>query len=92
MTIDNFCFYLQNRIIQISQTGGQWYSDTFPFSIPWLKSLLPFFGCKGTFAVLKDLEGIFIKIFSEIKNIHYVQHSSLSFPSFAKTCKIKLFY
>ena len=35
MTIDNFCFYLKNRIIQNSQTGGQWYSDTFPFSIPW---------------------------------------------------------
>jgi hypothetical protein len=22
MTIDNFCYYLQNRLIQISQTGG----------------------------------------------------------------------
>jgi hypothetical protein len=28
MTIDSFCFYLQNRLIQTSQTGGQWYSDT----------------------------------------------------------------
>jgi hypothetical protein len=28
-------FYLQNRLIQTSQTGGQWYSDTSPFSIPW---------------------------------------------------------
>ncbi len=35
MITDNFCFYLQNRLIQTSQTGGQWYSDTFPFSIPW---------------------------------------------------------
>jgi len=35
MTTDNFCFYLQNRQIQTSQTGGQWYSDTSPFSIPW---------------------------------------------------------
>jgi hypothetical protein len=26
---------LQNRLIQTSQTGGQWYSDTFTFSIPW---------------------------------------------------------
>jgi hypothetical protein len=34
MTIDNFCFYLQNRLIQTSQTGGQWYSDTSPLSIP----------------------------------------------------------
>jgi len=35
MTTDNICFYLQNRLIQTSQTGGQWYSDTSPFSIPW---------------------------------------------------------
>ncbi len=35
MTTDNFCFYLQNRLIQTSQTGGQRYSDTSPFSIPW---------------------------------------------------------
>jgi len=35
MTTDNFCFYLQNRLIQTSQTGGQWYSDTSPFCIPW---------------------------------------------------------
>jgi hypothetical protein len=34
MTNDNFCFYLQNRLIQTSQTGGQQYSDTSPFSIP----------------------------------------------------------
>ncbi len=24
MTDDNFCFHLQNRLIQPSQTGGQW--------------------------------------------------------------------
>jgi hypothetical protein len=34
MTTDNFCFYLQNRLIQTIQTGGQQYSDTSPFSIP----------------------------------------------------------
>ncbi len=33
MTTDNF-IYLQNRPIQTSQTGGQRYSDTYPFSIP----------------------------------------------------------
>jgi hypothetical protein len=32
---DNICFYLQNRLIPTSQAGGQWYSDTSPFSIPW---------------------------------------------------------
>ncbi len=32
-------FYLQNRPIQTSQIGGQWYSDTSPFSIPWLTSM-----------------------------------------------------
>ncbi len=30
MTTANCCFYLQNRLIQTSQTGGQWYSDTSP--------------------------------------------------------------
>jgi hypothetical protein len=36
MTTDNFCFNLQNRLIQTSQTGGQQCCDTSPFSIPWL--------------------------------------------------------
>ncbi len=40
MTTDNFCFYLQNKLVQTSQTGGQWYSDTSPFSI---YSLVPHF-------------------------------------------------
>jgi hypothetical protein len=35
MTTDDFCFYFQNRLIQTSQTGGQWYSDTSPYIIPW---------------------------------------------------------
>jgi hypothetical protein len=35
MTIDKFHFYLQNRLIQTDQTGGQLYSDTSPFSVPW---------------------------------------------------------
>jgi hypothetical protein len=34
MTTDNFYFYLQNRLIQTSQTGG----NTSPFSIPWVKT------------------------------------------------------
>ncbi len=43
MTTDNFCFYLLNRLIQTSQTGGQWYSDTSPFSIPWIRQQLQFY-------------------------------------------------
>jgi len=35
LTTEIFCFYLQNRLIQTSQIGGQWYSDSSPFSIPW---------------------------------------------------------
>jgi hypothetical protein len=34
MTTDNFCLYLQNRLIQISQTWGQRYSDTSPLVFP----------------------------------------------------------
>ncbi len=30
-------YFLQNRLIQTSQTGGQWYNDTSPFSILCLK-------------------------------------------------------
>jgi len=41
MTPDKFCFYLQNRQIQTSQTGGQQYSDTSPFSIPWIEGSNP---------------------------------------------------
>jgi hypothetical protein len=36
MATDNFCFYSQNRLIQTSQTGGQWYSDTSPLVFPAL--------------------------------------------------------
>ncbi len=31
MTIDNLCFYLQNRLIQTNQTGGQRYSPPLVF-------------------------------------------------------------
>ncbi len=41
MTTDNFCFYLQNRLTQTSQTGGQWYINTSPFSIPWFQASSP---------------------------------------------------
>ncbi len=47
MPTDNFCFYLQNRLIQTSQIGGQWYSDTYPLVFP------------GT-AIIHDDRNIFI--------------------------------
>jgi hypothetical protein len=34
MTTGNFHFYLQNRQIQTSQTGGQLYNDTLPLVFP----------------------------------------------------------
>ncbi len=42
MTTDNFCFYLQNRLIQTSQIGDQRYSDTSPlvflaYTVPKLR-------------------------------------------------------
>jgi hypothetical protein len=33
LTTGNFCFYLQNSLIQTSQTGDQWYSDTLVFPV-----------------------------------------------------------
>jgi hypothetical protein len=44
MTTDNVHVYLQNRLIQSSQTGGELYSDTSPFSIPWCLLLESFSG------------------------------------------------
>jgi hypothetical protein len=44
VTTDNSCFYLQNRQFQTGQTGGQWYSDTSPFCIPWM-SILAYYVC-----------------------------------------------
>jgi hypothetical protein len=41
MTTDNFRLYLQNRLIQTGQTGGQLYCDTSPFSVPWYRHHLP---------------------------------------------------
>jgi len=40
MTTDIFCIYLQNRLIQTSQTGGQRYNDTSPLSIPCSRVML----------------------------------------------------
>ncbi len=56
MTTDNFCFHLQNRLIQTSQTGGQQYSDTSPFSIPWISTLAYYdngvnYGCEKFYSI-----------------------------------------
>jgi hypothetical protein len=58
MTAYNFCFYLQNTKIQISQTGGKRFSDTSPFSIPWPKCLTlpsPIFCWAKAVAVVEQL-------------------------------------
>jgi hypothetical protein len=39
MTTDIFCFYLQNRLIQTSQTGGLWQSATLVFPGLSIKTL-----------------------------------------------------
>jgi hypothetical protein len=54
-----FCFYLQNRLIQTNQTGGQWYSDTSPFSIPWVN----YWTLTNWFSSLKEWVNLFQKSF-----------------------------
>jgi hypothetical protein len=51
MTTKIICFYLQNMLIQTSQTGGQWYSDTPPFSIPCFHPLKIISFIAGTLTV-----------------------------------------
>jgi hypothetical protein len=67
MTTDKFCFYLQNRLIQTGQTGGQLYSDTSPFSVPWFVHGQPFlsghiFTCKASGTVFTKPIDELIKI------------------------------
>ncbi len=64
------CFANKNKHCQLSynwfqtsQTGGQWYSDTFPFSIPWPSLLwhtsvtrVKIFNCKWSLLVSFKLD------------------------------------
>ncbi len=52
MTTHNFCFYLQNRLVQTSQTGGQWYSGTSPLQY----SLVQATGQLKCFPVMQSVE------------------------------------
>ncbi len=85
MTTDNFCFYLQNKLIQTSQTGGQWYSDTSPFSIPCYKPIkivmtilkvTPQFGTSVQTIIINDSISISSKTYQHIviynhNNVYY---------------------
>jgi hypothetical protein len=74
MATDNCCFYLQNRLIQTSQAGGQWYSDTFPLSIPCLRGHIASCGttvwCKRTilmYCLLCNFKFLFVKLREHLK-------------------------
>ncbi len=66
MTTDNFCFYLQNRLIQTSQTGGEWYSDTPPNNIPWSMVYLAY---NQSISITKRSEKTY---FYQEKNNHHI--------------------
>jgi hypothetical protein len=68
MTTDNCGFYLQNRLIQTSQTGGQWYSDTSHFSIPWPNSQMLGWAEKGS-AVANALAYLSVSIGYDEKKV-----------------------
>ncbi len=72
MTTDNFCLYLQNRLIQTRQTGGQQYSDTFPFSIPW----------QNTFALMMQTPLAIDSNFIFLKSKDYKQRLREAWKSF----------
>jgi hypothetical protein len=59
MTTDIFCFYFKYRLIQTDQTGGQLYSDTSPFSVPWLDR--PSWLCLGNTPVEHSAHNAHIK-------------------------------
>jgi hypothetical protein len=53
---------LQNRLIQTSQTGGQWYSDTSPFSIPCF-DISQAGGAKSEIFLLSKRSSLLLKTF-----------------------------
>ena len=57
MTIEIFCFYLQNRQIQTTQTGGQRYSDTSPLVFPalWHQNFIKGFLEIARISILTDI-------------------------------------
>jgi hypothetical protein len=77
MTTEIFCFYLQNGLIQTSQTGGQWYSDSSPFSIPWLVLVAPV------------EEQKMLRLSSMLKSLYEVKGSSLNLFLLAQYSKTK---
>jgi hypothetical protein len=83
MTIANFWFYLQNRLIQMSQTGGQLYSDTSPFSIPCCH--IPHFyetatDIKQSFAQLFIPEIFLMKLITGLFEPHLICSTSCPTP------------
>ena len=87
MTTDNFCFYLKNRLIQTSQTGGQQYSDTSPFSIPWIKGSNPATGAKREKMYRKVIKEALIKMSSKRVEMAAVENET----AFTTYCDIDLF-
>ncbi len=72
MTTENFYFYLQNRLIQTSQIGGQWYSDTSHFSILWLSPIIGRRSCAGH-NVLMEVDDNSVQILCHTQG-SFVQH------------------
>ncbi len=56
--------------MQTSQTGGQWYSDTFPLSIPWIdpRGDLQWYGFAGvnTANDLPDDDHVVVRTLSKV--------------------------
>jgi hypothetical protein len=73
MTTNNFCFYLQNRLIQTSQTGGQQYSDT-PISIPWytVSSSSSPYSCLLTSTVTLSIMGLLVTQHCVFWLLHFI--------------------
>jgi len=66
MTTDNFCFYLQTRLIQTGQTGGQLYSVLPP-------------QCSLLSLTLEERAGNFL---IALKFVNHVNFSKISYQQF----------
>ncbi len=88
MRTNNFGFYLQNILIQTSQTGGQRYNETSPFSIPW-PSLI--FVSKARSRSLKYILGVNVPTLDECEKYLLLQNG-LAYCSFSFNTQIRVSY
>jgi hypothetical protein len=84
--------HLPYNLFQLSQTGGQWYNDTSPFSIPCCNCSINY-RCKNIYSNggIVKMANVNKPIFETVQNFLSFEFSKILTSTFG-ACTIKLFY